>query len=477
MPRIAWICAAVACTNAACWSVITPPFQVPDEPSHVAYVKQLAETGRLPTTQDGSFPLEERIALQDLDLQQVADEPEYRTISSRAQEAKLQRDLASAARLPREGSEYAGLATSEPPLYYALQTIPYSLGAHGTLLDRIELMRLLSALMGGLTALFSFLFIREALPRAPWAWTVGGLSVALVPLLGFMSGAVNPDCMLYAVTAALFYGLARGFRRGVTRTSVIVLGAVTAIGLMTKLNFVGVAPGAILGMIMLSVRASRTQGRAAFVSAAIAVALALSPVAVYITAHVASGAPTLGIISAAISSTHGSLWSEISYVWQFYFPRLPGMRDDFAGIFTARQLWLNGYIGLYGWLDTTFPGWVYELALLPAGLIVGLCLRGVIASSQALRARVGELSVYGVMCIGLMALIGADSYVAFPEFTAEYGQARYLLPMLPLLGAVLALAARGAGRRWGPTVGSAVIMLFLAHDIFSQLQVVARFYG
>ena len=46
-----------------------------------------------------------------------------------------------------------------------------------------------------------------------------------------MSGAVNPDSMLYAVTAALFYLLARAFRRGLTRTQAIALGALTAVGL------------------------------------------------------------------------------------------------------------------------------------------------------------------------------------------------------------------------------------------------------
>jgi hypothetical protein len=81
------------------------------------------------------------------------------------------------------------------------------------------------------------------------------------------------------------------------------------------------------------------------------------------------------------------------------------------------------------------------------------------------------------MCAGLLALVGADSYIGFPATNTEYGQARYLLPLLPLLGAVLALAARGAPRRWGPTVGAVIVMLFLAHDIFSQLQEVARFYG
>jgi len=76
-----------------------------------------------------------------------------------------------------------------------------------------------------------------------------------------------------------------------------------------------------------------------------------------------------------------------------------------------------------------------------------------------------------------MALVGADSYLDFPQIAAEYGQARYLLPMLPLLGAVLALAARGAGRRWGPVVGALIVSLFLAHELFSQLQVIARYYG
>jgi hypothetical protein len=81
------------------------------------------------------------------------------------------------------------------------------------------------------------------------------------------------------------------------------------------------------------------------------------------------------------------------------------------------------------------------------------------------------------MCLGLMALIGAISYTRFPQVDAEFGQARYLLPLIPLLGGALALAVRGAGRRWAPSVGVAIVMLFAAHDIFSQLQLLARYYG
>jgi 4-amino-4-deoxy-L-arabinose transferase-like glycosyltransferase len=469
-------CAIIAFVNAVSWSIVTPPFQVPDEPEHVAYVKVLAEAHRLPT-QTGEFSREETVALEDLHLETVAEEPEHQTIGSRAQQHKLSNDLLADKGAPEPGGESAGVAASQPPLYYALQVIPYSLGAHGTLLDSVELMRLLSAAMAGLTALFTFLFVRATLPRVPWAWVVGGLGVALAPLLGFMSGAVNPDSMLYAVTAALFYCLARAFRVGLTRKRAITLGVLTAVGFATKLNFLGIAPGVLLGLGLLSTRAARVHGRAAYISLVLASAIALSPVALYVFFHVVSGRAAFGIVSSAVGLTRGSLFSELSYIWQLYLPHLPGMHDDFRGIFTARQIWFNGYVGLYGWLDTTFPGWVYDFALVPAALIAGLCIYGVRARSGVLPSRVSEFIVYCVMCLGLMLLIGADSYLAFPKTNAEFGQARYLLPMLPLLGAILALAARAAGRRWGPSVGGAIIIVCLFHDIFSQLQEVARFYG
>jgi hypothetical protein len=81
------------------------------------------------------------------------------------------------------------------------------------------------------------------------------------------------------------------------------------------------------------------------------------------------------------------------------------------------------------------------------------------------------------MAVGLMALIGLASYADFPTRSAEFAETRYLLPLLPLLGAVLALAARAGGERWGRAFGALIVVLFFAHDLFSQLLVVSRFYG
>ncbi len=467
----------VAFLSAACWSFITPPFQVPDEPAHFAYTQQLAETGQLPTSGAERYSPQEMGVLQGLRQEEIKQTPQILSISSQAEQESLQRALD--APLGRTDGGHAGVAATEPPLYYALETIPYALGSSGTLLDSLALMRLLSALMAGLTALFTFMFVREALPRVPWAWSVGGLGVAIAPLLGFMSGAVNPDALLFAVSSALFYCLARAFRHGLTRRSACVIGAVIAVGLLSKLSFLGLLPGAILGLIVLARGAARTSGRVAYRWLALALAIVACPTIAYALLSAAVDHPTLGLVSNAVGVArhHGSALGEVSYIWQLYLPRLPGMPHDFPGISTTRTIWLDGYVGLYGWLETTFPGWVYDLALLPTALILALCARTLLASRAALRTRLGELLVYATMGVGVMVLVGADSYLVFPEAAAEYGQTRYLLPMLPLLGAVLVLAARGAGRRWGPAAGVLIVSLFLAHDLFSQLQVIARYYG
>lgn len=478
VPTAAWACALVAFLNAVSWSLITPPFLGLDEQDHFAYVQHIAESGQLPSSSSNEYSPEELLALNDLRYGQVRFRPEGHTIFAVAEQQKLQSDLA---RSPSRSGEGVGVAATEPPLYYMLQTIPYALGARGSILDRLELMRLLSAALAALTALFVFLFLREALPAARWAQTVGGLGIAFAPLFGYASSTVNPDALLFTVTAALLYGLTRAFRRGLSRRAALAIGVLIAVGLLTKLNFVGLAPGALLGLTLLARRQAQAEGPAVYYrSLAPAVLIALSPGLLYGLVNLASGHQAFGIVSRgfdAATSGHGSIGAELSYMWQFYLPRLPFMHNDFGEIFTTRQIWFRNVVGLYGWGDTPFPRWVYDVALIPAGIVAALCLRALVMSRAALRTRAAEVAIYGLMTLGLLALVAAASYTSYPAEVAEFSDARYLLPLLALWGAVLALAARGAGRRWGPVAGALIVVLVFAHDIFSQLQVIARFYG
>jgi Predicted membrane protein (DUF2142) len=473
IPSAAWTCALIACLNAVCWSIITPPFQVPDEPSHFAYTQQLAENQRLPVSTEASYSQEEQVALNDLHQGEVRRHPENHAISTSAEQQQLQHDLAE--HLSRRGNGAVGVSGSEPPLYFLLEAIPYELGSPGTLLDQLELMRLLSAVMAGITALFSYMFIRETLPGVRRAWAVGGLGVALAPLLGFMSGGVSPDAMLYAVSAAILYAFAHAFRRGLTQRQAVTIGVLTAVGLLTKLNFVGLIPGVALGLVVLAVRAPQADRRRAFRHLGLALAIAASPVCVYAVVNLLSSRPGLGIVSTAVKQEH-AIGTAVSYIWDFYLPHLPGMSNQFGWVSMPRQVWFDRSVGLYGWFDTTFPLWVDNLALVLVGVLILLCIRALFALRVALRRHLVEIVVYGVMGIGLALLVAASNYLDTAEGLG-YAQPRYLLPMIPLLGVALALAARGAGRRWGPSVGMLLVVLVLAHDVFSQLLVIARYYG
>ncbi|HYM45980.1 MAG TPA: DUF2142 domain-containing protein [Solirubrobacteraceae bacterium] len=478
VPAAAWTCALIAFLNAFAWSLIVPAFQGKDEADHFAYVEQLAENEALPENgqENGKYSPEESLVLQGLHFPKVVHSPKTPAISSVAEQRILMEDVNAGASL--KGSGEAGIATSEPPLYYALQTIPYAL-ARGNILTQLQLMRLVGVLFGAVTALFAFLFLREILPRVPWAATVGALCVALQPQLASMSGSVNPDTMLFAVSAAIFFCLARAFGQGFTRRLAVALGILIAVGFMTKLNFIGFAFGVFAGLVVLAVREAKSRGLEGLLSPAIAAGIGISPVMLYMLRNILSHHPTFGILSGGAGLfTTTSLFHEFSYIWQLYLPRLPGMTHYFRGLTTYKDIWFNRSVGLYGWMDTTFPLWVDNVALVPAGVVALLCGRELVVRRDALRTRLQEFGVYAMIALGVLMMIGASSYLGdVVSHGAAFGEPRYLLPLIPLLGAVIALAVRGAGRRWAPVAGAAMVILFLGHDIFSQLQVIARYYG
>jgi 4-amino-4-deoxy-L-arabinose transferase-like glycosyltransferase len=471
------MCALIAFLNASAWSLITPPFQGRDEVDHFAYVAQIVEMGTLPANgqSEGRYSPEEKLVLQGLNYYLVRFSPSEPTISTQIEQEALDKAVDTHASLV--GSGEAGVATPEPPLFYAVQTIPYLLGG-SNVLTKLQLMRLLDALLGGVTALLCFLFVREVLPGVRWAATVGGLCVALQPLFAFMSGSLNPDVLMFTLSAGIFLCLARAFRDGLGWRLSIALGALTAAGFLTKLNFVGFGIGLLVGLCALAVRGMRSRGRSALPPVGLATAIGFAPPLLYVLVNRLSDRATFGPTSENVETfTATGLFHELSYVWELYLPRLPGMPHYFRGLSTFKDVWFDRSVGFYGWMDVLFPNWVDTVALVLAIAVALLIARELLTWRGAVRARLLELATYAAITVGVLLVIGVPSYHSdIIGHIYAFGEPRYLLPMLPLLGAALALAVRGA-RRWAPTVGAALVVLFLAHDIFSQLQTIARYYG
>ncbi len=214
VPRVAWACAAVALLNGLAWSLITPPFEVPDENAHYAYVQQLAERGKLPraVAPEGFFSPAEDGTLGAIGFYLIVGRPHNPAPFSTLQQQGIEN--VEHLHLRTTGNGNAFTATNNPPLYYAIQTVPYKLAgaAGGSVLDRLAAMRMLSVLMAAITVLLVYLFLSELLPGSPLACCAGALVAALQPLFAFMSAGVNNDELLYLTATGVLWGIARVFK-------------------------------------------------------------------------------------------------------------------------------------------------------------------------------------------------------------------------------------------------------------------------
>lgn len=481
IPRVAWACALVGLLNAVAWSLLTPPFQVPDEIAHFAYVQQVAERGTLPQTHPMTvYSPEQQAAMDGIQFSAILGQLGNRPIWTDVQDRRLGRTLATGLR--RTGNGDAAVATPQPPLYYAVEAVPYWVGRGGNVLTRLSLMRLVSCLLAAVTVLFVTLFVRELLPGAPWAWAVGGLAAALQPVFAFISSGVNGDALLFTTSAALFWALARAFRSGVTILAGRRIGLALAAGSLAKLTFLALVPGAALGILGLLLGTGRGQRPTAWRAAALTVAIAALPFAVYVALNVvvwhrsAIGASGITATAPGTEPAATSLRGELSYVWQLFLPRLPSMQL-FHGGGGPYGVWFKGFIGRFGWIDYGFPGWVYPVAGWVSVGLLALVVLGLVRHRRALMRRAPELGVYVLMLAGLLAVIGHADYHAYVTHSPLFEQARYLLPLLALYAALLGLASRALGRKWGPALGAMIVVLAFGHNLFAQLITVARYYG
>jgi 4-amino-4-deoxy-L-arabinose transferase-like glycosyltransferase len=484
IPRAGRICFVLAFVNAAIWGVVVPPFQVPDEIAHFGYAQYLAETGKPPPQGPLlQYSAEEQTALDRLYFFSVIGRPQLRGIFTGAEDRALRASLATHPSPLGQGGTSS--ATNQPPLYYALEAIPYWLSPSHEILTRLALMRLLSALMAAGTVLAVFMFLRELLPNSRWAWTVGALAVAFQPTFDFIAAGVQSDNLLFLTASLTMLLLLRAYRRGLTMRRALWIGAVVAAGMLAKLTFIALLPGIGLALLLLAWRALPDGRPAALRALAAALLVAAAPVALYALLNVTAwhrGSPTAGGIGGATSSTVAgggvvTLQETLDYTWQLYLPRLWFMHHTYFATAPLTTIWLNGWIGHFGWLDYTFPAWVYTFARDLALVLIALALVGLVRVRAAIRPLLPIAACLAVMAVGLLGAIGYSGIRYRMNTGNQFEQARYLLPVVAFYALFLVLAARGAGRRWAPALGAVLVVLAMAHGLFAETLTISRYYG
>jgi hypothetical protein len=177
-----------------------------------------------------------------------------------------------------------------------------------------------------------------------------------------------------------------------------------------------------------------------------------------------------------------------SYLWQFYLPRLPFMRDPFDSALDPGRLlsepvpawaiWVRTGTGYFGWLSAPLAWPLYHLAAASVGLAVLLAVVAVARGRHRLPAVVRR-----VVAAGVLTLVGFVGMLHVAELTVMLSipgerllQGRYLLPVLPLAVAVLTACLAALGRRAATWALAALATVWLVLTI-GGFDAVLRFYA
>lgn len=464
---------ALALLEGIGWAVATAPLEGPDESAHVSYVQNLAERGKAPSfnSGDGNESTEVANALEWGTLRAAVGLPSIKPSATPADEQAwhVQEKL-----LPPSARKNAGgpnAVAKNPPLYYLWESLGYRAARGLPIFDLLFVLRLFNVLLFAGTVIFAWLAASELV--TDYRRTAITAFVALQPMLAFLGGVVNPDSLLAMLwTAFMFAGL-RLILRGLSFWRVTGLIATVVASVLTQGRGLPLIPAGLLTLVYVFWR-HRPPRLPAFAGLGAGAGLAAGALAVYkATLGPSSGA--YGHEIAFYGPRPFSLWEYVSQTWQFYLPKLPGMRPFLGPHYGPRQLWDESFWGTFGSLDVHFAGQVYDV--ISAAMI---CLAVAVPVALFLRRRTvrWDAAVFLlVTAIGLLLFLHLASYRNLLGTQDPLIVGRYLLPLVfPIGVAVVYVLHLLPWRR--AACGVAAVLTLEAFLMLSGLAIsLTRFYA
>ena len=473
MPLPLALLLVVAAIHGLAWSVATAPLQGPDEIFHAAYAQHLAETGHGPNsnTGTGTQSSEMGLAMTRLNLSPILGHVEGRPIWDRTESTSKQLDaLPGSARKDGSGPNPAA---SYPPLYYAYEALVYRLSPSSGLLDRLFLMRLATVALFVLTVGLTWLVACE-LFSTQWARTLATALVALNPKLGFTGGVINPDMMLVAVSTAFLLAALRLVQRGPSVRATLILAALGGLGLLTHSRALFLPPVAVVTLGIALRRNRPPVRRALLLSAMTVVILGACTVAAVAWNH----AHALGLqFGGAAASAGFEPRQFLSYLWQFYLPKLAFMQPMLGPPYGYRQVYIETFFGSFASLEINYRPVIYDALQVAAALgLLGLYTT-VVVRWRLVISRWAVVAVCGSFVGSLVALLHFVSYSSLRTAPDPVITGRYLLPAIALYAAAITWVATSLPRRLGAAFAAFVLVGSVLLTIGGAGISLARFYG
>ncbi len=377
------------------YALLTPAWQAPDEPAHYNYIRQLAQTGRLPRLEAGDY-----------------DQAYLETLTARRFPPGL----------PVEPLEYQDY---QPPLFYVLAA-PIYLAFAGALLP----LRLFSLALGAGVVVFAYLAALRLAPARPLFAASAAAFLAFLPQFVAIMASVNNDSLSLLIIAAGLFLCLRHLSRAESRRGGWELGAVLGLAFITKAWAYVLAPAMALTLLL----AWRRQGWAGWRAAAGAALRVFGPALLI-------GALYWGrnwLVCGPADFLCGD-WHDRVVVGQ---PRTADWLAQYGAAGYAQryaQTTFQSFWGQFGWMGVVMDGRVYQaLVVFSAGLAVG--------AAAVLRRRWAALDPTvrdGLIVLGGVAAVTAGLYGYYNLSFVQF-QGRYLFPAL----VPIAIAAAAGLWQW-----------------------------
>lgn len=468
VPRSLALLIAVALVQALAWMLVMPPLHGPDEVGHFSYTQKVVEAGSIPWQAIGAAPepgtrtvsteVERALAI-------AAIRPSWANISARPAGTAVDERLwdRESERLDHDDRADGGFTSSmaNPPAYYLYAAVPYAVTYPASVLDRALAMRLANLPLLVALVVFCWLVAGELFGRTRWLQTVATAAVVLQPQVIHMTATVNPDIALGAIWAAALYVMIRLVRAGPSRRRLVWLAVLVAASCLTQPRGLAL-PIPAVGALALAL----WRHHPAFLGRHRRLALAGL-----------GGAYVLGIAVIARYATGGDpsitrLRQFASYLWQFYLPRpgfmTPARRPDWG----IEQAFLDRLYGGYAQLELGAPSAVLDVVGAAAVAIAVLAVVGLAVHRRALKRHWDVLVVCALAVAGYLFLVHAVAFRTLLNSPDPVVTGRYLLPLMPLFGATVALAVS-----WPrPRIAVGLATLALVGMSFVQLEAFGLLY-
>lgn len=405
------------------WALASPLMSVPDEPAHAIKAAAVAR-GQIQAQTSGSQgdPA-------------VVSVPAYFAELGAQTCTAFRPDLTAACapqidpgnRAPAQAATTAG---NYNPLYYLLVGLPSRLLAGA---PALYAMRIVSGLM---SAVFMTMAFVAATRLRRSEWPVAASAVALTPMVLFLSGSINPNSLEIVTTAAFFLSLCATFDSYKSLST--VRGPMIAVGISGAV----LANTRALALIWLA---------AAFIAALIIfgwrpfVAVVRDKFGLAMTVLTGLGCAA-GLAWLVLGDSFKSLGGTPSTI---------APDQAFASMLDRTFDYVNGYIGIVGWLDTPAPQGVQ--------IFWHLTLAAVLLGGLSCRPVHGRWAI--LMVLAAIVFLPPILQSQVVEELGYIWQGRYLLALVVLLISIcgVTLRSQSFGRsatakslgRW--IIGAAVV--------------------